>query len=353
MRHRDQGAGDCRRPRDGSPPDGVRLGGCRGGTPRRADGEGRDQPAALSLAARQAESEEEGHRADQAGMAGWWPREGAPQAAGAGRPHRRDPRERWGRGSAGGRALAAPAVALSMVLAFIEHVAGAPTMLSLEVLTMAGRLAQEMGSPLEAVAIGSKGWGAAGVLSSYGVSALHVSDDPRLAEYAPAAWARAIAELANQVNPEVVVGTASDRGAEVMAHVAARMKLPMAANCTEIASGDPFTVTRQRWGGSLLEEAHLNGRVKLLTLAPHALTAEASPSRTEVTTRPFAPTLDDKDFRVRLVPQVEADTGKISLAQARVVVGGGRGVGSAEGFASLEELAALLGGAGGCSRAVA
>ncbi len=225
-------------------------------------------------------------------------------------------------------------------------------MLSLEVLTMAGRLAREMGRPLEAVAIGSQGAAAAGILSSYGVSTLHMADDPRLAEYAPAAWAHSIAELADQVNAELVIGTASDRGGEVMAHVGARVQVPMATNCTEIAAGDPFIVTRQRWGGSLLEEARLKGRVKLLTLAPHALTAEASPSRTEVTTRQFAPALDDKDFRVRLVPQVEADTGKISLAQARVVVGGGRGVGSAEGFASLEELADLLGGAVGCSRAV-
>ena len=239
-----------------------------------------------------------------------------------------------------------------MVLAFVEHVAGAPTMLSLEVLTMAGRLAREMGRPVEAVAIGPKGAAAAGILSSYGVSTLHVADDPRLAEYAPAAWAHAIAELAEQVNAAVVIGTASDRGGEVMAHAAARMALPMAANCTEIATGDPFTVTRQRWGGSLLEEAHIKGRVKLLTLAPHALVAEASPSRTEVTTRTVAPVLDEKDFRLRLVPQVEADTGKISLAQARVVVGGGRGVGSAEGFTALEELASLLDGAVGCSRAV-
>jgi electron transfer flavoprotein alpha subunit len=137
-----------------------------------------------------------------------------------------------------------------MVLAFLEHVTGAPTMLSLEVLTMAGRVARELDSPLEAVAIGPKGGAAAGILSSYGVATLHAANDPRLAEYAPAAWAHAIAELNDRVNPEVVIGTASDRGGEVMAHLAARMGLPMAANCTEIAPGDPFVVTRQRWGGS-------------------------------------------------------------------------------------------------------
>src|SRR6266550_4050187 len=193
-----------------------------------------------------------------------------------------------------------------MVLAFIEHAAGVPTMLSLEVLTMAHRLARGMGTQLEAVAVGPKAAAAAGILSSYGVSTLHVAEDQRLGDYAPAAWAHAIAELAGQVNPRVMIGTASDRGGEVMAHAAAGMIFPMAANCTEIVPGDPFAVTRQRWGGSLLEEAHLRGAIMLLTVAPHALAAEASPSRTPIATHAFSPALEDKDFRVRLQPQVEA-----------------------------------------------
>ena len=239
-----------------------------------------------------------------------------------------------------------------MLLTFVEHVDGAPTMLSLELLTMAMRLAQQAKQPVDAVVMGPKGERATGMLTSYGVNTLHVANDGRLAEYAPAAWGQAIVELVERNKPEIVLGTASDRGAEVMAHVGARLKLAVASNCTEATPGDPLLVTRQRWGGSLLEEARLKGDVKLLTVAPHAITAEASATRTEVKTERWTPTLDDKDFRVRLIPEVEADTGKVSLAQARVVVGGGRGVGSAEGFASLEELASFLGGAVGCSRAV-
>ena len=239
-----------------------------------------------------------------------------------------------------------------MILAVVEHVDGAPTALSLEVLTMGLRLAQQTNAPLEAVLIGPAGASAAGILSSYGVSTLHVAEDARLAEYAPEAWAQGVVELVEESAPAIVIGTASDRGSEVMAHAAARLQLALAANCTEITPGDPLLVTRQRWGGSLLEEARLTGEVKLVTLAPHALTAEASASRTDVTTRTWKPVLKEKDFRVRLRPEVQADTGKISLAQARVVVGGGRGVGSAEGFAALEELAGYLGGTVGCSRAV-
>jgi len=169
-------------------------------------------------------------------------------------------------------------------------------------------------------------------------------------EYAPGAWAAAIVQLIERHSPEAVVAAGSDRGQEAMAHAAARLDLALAANCISAELDDPMTVVRQRWGGSLLEEAELSGRVKLLTVAPHAIAAE--PDVAEIEVEPFVPTLSEADLAVRVARREEPQTGAISLTDARVVVGGGRGVGSAEGFALLEELAALLGGAVGGSRVV-
>jgi electron transfer flavoprotein alpha subunit len=136
----------------------------------------------------------------------------------------------------------------------------------------------------------------------------------------------------------------------VLAHVAALTNLPMAANCTAVQPGDPYSITRIRWGGSLLEEANLAGVTKLFSVAPHTLEATEMPVAGTVDLKTFTPTLDDKAFRVRLIDREEADSDKISLAEARVVVGGGRGVGGPEGFEPLERLAGLLGGAVGGSR---
>jgi electron transfer flavoprotein alpha subunit len=157
--------------------------------------------------------------------------------------------------------------------------------------------------------------------------------------YAPSAWATALIGAAGD---DDIVGPGSDRGNELLAHVAAQLDLPMAANVTEVRGDE---VTRQRWGGTLLEEARLHSPRKLLTAAPFAFEASNSLLQAEVL-RP------DVSGAVQVVEQVLPDTGGISLADAKVVVSGGRGVGSSEGFAILEELAALLDGAVGCSRVV-
>jgi len=239
-----------------------------------------------------------------------------------------------------------------MILGLIEHDRGALNSLSLQMLTLGRRLASELKVPLHAIAIGSEAQALAGELAAYGASTLHLAQDDRLDDYAPAAWAQCVAEIMGASGAQMVLAAGSERGQEVMAHVAAKTDLPLAANCTDVRPGDPFEVTRLRWGGSLLEDAALVGEVKLLTVAPHAVTAQEAPEHGQQEVTIFSPTLSENDLRVRIVSRVEPDRSKISLGDARVVIGGGRGVGSAEGFQQLQEVADLLGGTVGCSRAV-
>jgi electron transfer flavoprotein alpha subunit len=242
-----------------------------------------------------------------------------------------------------------------MILVVVEHENGAPDRLSAEALTLGRTLAEAMSQPLEAVGWGTGAGDAAGALGGAGVTTLHVLDDARLAEHAPEAIGKALAQLVASLAPSAVIAPSSDRSGEVIAHVSARADLPLAANCTDVRPGDPWQVTRQRWGGSLLEEARLDGSTRLLTAAPHAFEPAALAAGTgapAASVKPFTPELSDRDFRVRVTSRVPAEAGKVSLADARVVVSGGRGVGSAEGFAQLDELAALLGGAVGVSRVV-
>jgi electron transfer flavoprotein alpha subunit len=157
--------------------------------------------------------------------------------------------------------------------------------------------------------------------------------------YVPAAWAAAIAAE----DADTIVAAGSDRGNELLAHVAAQLDQPFAANVTAV---DGDVVTRIRWGGSLYEEARLHGSPRILTVAPHVHPV-SEPVMVEQLSIPA-----DADTTVRVLERVEEDSGGVSLRDAKVVVSGGRGVGSAEGFGIIEELAQLLGGAVGCSRVV-
>ncbi len=165
--------------------------------------------------------------------------------------------------------------------------------------------------------------------------------------YSPDGAAIALSNAIRDRAPTVVLAPGTDHGNEVLAHVAAQLDLPLAANCVSVTVADPVTLTRVRWGGSLLEEARLHGSPALLTAAPHAVAADPASDSLNIETIPAS-----KDGRVRVSERVEAVSAGVSLADADVVVSGGRGVGSAEGLAVIEELAELLHAAVGCSRAV-
>jgi electron transfer flavoprotein alpha subunit len=157
--------------------------------------------------------------------------------------------------------------------------------------------------------------------------------------YQPAAWAAAIAGAAE--GADAIAAAGSDRGNELLAHVAARLDQPFAANCTAV---DGDAVTRVRWGGSLLEEARLHGSPRIFSVAPH-VHPPGELGDVEVLSAP-------DDGSPLVVERVEESRDGVSLREAKVVVSGGRGVGSAEAFEIIEELATLLGGAVGCSRVV-
>jgi electron transfer flavoprotein alpha subunit len=205
--------------------------------------------------------------------------------------------------------------------------------------------------PVQALAVGQAGESLAPVLGEHGVSVLHVAEGHVFESYAPAAVARAVTELVGRLSPTVVVAAGSERGNEVLARVAALLDQPFAANCVHVTPGEPFRLTRQRWGGSLLEEADLHGAPALLTVAPHVVSTEPAGGDPAGVER-FTPTFTETELALRVVEHVQTETAGVSLAEAKVVVSAGRGAGSAEGFGIIEELASLLGGAVGCSRAV-
>ncbi len=168
--------------------------------------------------------------------------------------------------------------------------------------------------------------------------------------FAPDALAAVLGRAAEELDAGAVFAAGTDRGNDVMARLAARSGLAFAANV--VAAEPSGSVTRQRWGGSLLETADIRSDRMLLTVAPFAVRIADGTPPTAVDVKRYIDELDPRDLVVQVKEHIDPPGGGVSLAEAKVVVSGGRGVGSKEGFAIIEELAALLGARVGCSRVV-
>jgi electron transfer flavoprotein alpha subunit len=209
------------------------------------------------------------------------------------------------------------------------------------------------GENVAAVVFGSAAGLPADALAVAGVTDAYAVESDGLTGYAPLAWARAIAELIAVSSATAIVAAATDHGNEVLAYLATILDTPMAANCASAAraADGTYRLVRHRWAGSLLEDAVLDGPLALLTVPVDAVAATPAAVPAAITVHAFRPDLADSDLAVCATESAER-AGGVSLATARVVVGGGRGVGGPEGFGALEELAGLLGGALGVSRVV-
>ncbi|CAA9314870.1 MAG: Electron transfer flavoprotein, alpha subunit [uncultured Nocardioidaceae bacterium] len=236
-----------------------------------------------------------------------------------------------------------------MIVVMVETLGDEVAEVSREALTLARRL----GEPLAAVVVGGPAARVAEQLGAYGVEQAHEVTGDAFSAYAPAAWGAAVHAAAQATGASAVVASGTPRGNEVLAHVACRLDVAMAANVVAVESRDPLVVTRQVLGGAAMEEMRLEDATAVFSVAGHACEEQPADAPVACTVQALEVPVADTD-RAAHVVRTEvgeaADAG--TLKSAKVVVGAGRGAGSAGGFDDVLELAQLLNGSLGVSRVV-
>jgi len=235
-----------------------------------------------------------------------------------------------------------------MILVLVDHDRGELDQLSLRALTAARKLGQDV----EAIVIGKEGTALAGIVGEYGAKVLHVASHANLTDYTPMASGRALKDLVEKLKPAAVLAAGSPRGNEQLAHLAAFLDLPMAAECSEITLGSPHHVLRARWAGNLIESANVHADLLIASVLAFSTEPESA-NGSAATVSEFEPALEPADYAVKVLSRDAGESkGGVTLVDAKVIVSGGRGVGGPDGFGQIEELANLLGGTVGCSRVV-
>lgn len=255
------------------------------------------------------------------------------------------------------------------VYIFAEQVDGKVSNIAYELIGEGKNLAEKLNTEVTAVLIGSGVKGEAEKLGAYGADRVILVDDPELKDYRTEPYTHALSEVINKFKPEIVLIGATAIGRDLGPSTSARVETGLTADCTQLEIGDfPLTVpagkedtqkhnqllmTRPAFGGNTIATiACPNNRPQMATVRPGVMQKRAKEDGRAFELVDFNPGFKPNDRYVDILEVVKKIGDTVDIMNAKILVSGGRGVGSAENFKILDELAEVLGGEVSCSRAV-
>ncbi|MFB4165767.1 electron transfer flavoprotein subunit alpha/FixB family protein [Alteribacillus sp. JSM 102045] len=231
------------------------------------------------------------------------------------------------------------------VLVLAEAKNGKLRNVSFEVLTVANRIASDV--DINACIFGSNAENYSEELSKYGAQKVYITDNEELKNYTPDGYKQALLQVIEEVNPDVVLTGHTSIGKDILPRVAARLNAALVSDCTDVEMDNGIVFTRPIYSGKTFQKKKVNDDLVMATIRPNNIEAIENPVNSE--TIKLLATI--KDLRSVVKEVVSKASGKVDLSEAKAIISGGRGVKSAEGFKPLQELADVLGGAVGASRA--
>jgi electron transfer flavoprotein alpha subunit len=255
------------------------------------------------------------------------------------------------------------------VFVFAQQVDNVLDGVAFELLGKGKDLAKDLGTNVTAVLIGSGIKGLADQLAEYGADKVIVVDDPELKEYRTEPYAHALASVINKYKPEIVLVGATAIGRDLGPTVSARVKTGLTADCTSLEIGDfplvatpgkedeqkhnQLLMTRPAFGGNTIATiACPDNRPQMATVRPGVMQKIAPIAGAKANVEEFNPGFTQNNRYVEILNIVKAVKTTANIMEAKILVSGGRGVGSKENFKLLDDLAEVLGGTVSCSRAV-
>jgi len=255
------------------------------------------------------------------------------------------------------------------VFVFVQQVDNQVSGIAYELLGEATRLAAPLNAEVTAVLVGSNVKDLADSLAEYGADRVIVVDDPELKEYRTEPYAHALASVINEFKPDIMLVGATAIGRDLGPTVSARVATGLTADCTMLEIGDfplvavpgkeseqkhnQLLMTRPAFGGNTIATiACPNNRPQMATVRPGVMQKIEPKKGAKANIVEFNPGFTPNNKYVTIKEVVKAVNDVADIMDAKILVSGGRGVGSAENFKMLEELAEVLGGTVSCSRAV-